>query len=112
MMPSSRRRSNALRTLRRFGVRVRKQKNLRVHAKLLIVDDKRALVGSMNIDRSAFDLRRELGIIIDDPAVVGRLEEVFASDWKLSHHYEPPDPLDHNPPPEDDFPHDQDLVHE
>jgi phosphatidylserine/phosphatidylglycerophosphate/cardiolipin synthase-like enzyme len=102
----------SLRTLRRFGVRVRKQKNLRVHAKLLIVDDERALVGSMNIDRSAFDLRRELGIIIDDPAVVGRLEEVFASDWKLSHHYEPPDPLDHNPPPEDDFPHDQDLVHE
>ena len=58
---------SSLRTLRRFGVKVRKQKNLRVHAKLLIVDGERALVGSMNIDRSAFDLRRELGIIIDDP---------------------------------------------
>ena len=29
----------SLRTLRRFGVKVHKQKNLRVHAKLLIVDD-------------------------------------------------------------------------
>ncbi len=102
----------SLRTLRRFGVKVRKQKNLRVHAKLLIVDDKRALVGSMNIDRSAFDLRRELGVIIDDPAVVGRLGEVFSSDWKVSHHYEPPDPLDSTPHAEDDFPHDEDLVHE
>ncbi|TGD87968.1 cardiolipin synthase [Mycolicibacterium sp. CH28] len=102
----------SLRTLGRFGVKVRKQKNLRVHAKLLIVDNSSALVGSMNIDRSAFDLRRELGITIDDPAVVGRLHEIFKSDWALSRHYEPPDPLEQNHPVEDDFPHDIDLVHE
>lgn len=103
---------SSLRTLRRFGVKVRRQKNLRVHAKLLIVDNKRALVGSMNIDRSAFDLRRELGITIDDPLVVDRLRGVFKTDWALSHHYEPPDPLDHDPHAEDDFAHDHDLVHE
>ncbi|WP_167099471.1 phosphatidylserine/phosphatidylglycerophosphate/cardiolipin synthase family protein [Mycobacterium sp. DL592] len=102
----------SLRTLRRFGVKVRKQKNLRVHAKLLIVDNQRALVGSMNIDRSAFDLRRELGVVTDDPVAVGRLEEIFSSDWKVSNHYEPPDPLDNAPPVEEDFPHDEDLVHE
>ena len=33
-----------------------KQKNLRVHAKLIIIDEREALVGSMNIDRSAFEL--------------------------------------------------------
>ena len=60
----------SLRTLRRFGVKVHKQKNLRVHAKLLIADNANALVGSMNIDRSAFDLRRELGITTTDPQVV------------------------------------------
>lgn len=102
----------SLRTLRRLGVKVRKQKNLRVHAKLLIVDDTSVLVGSMNIDRSAFDLRRELGITTDDPAVVARLGAVFQSDWDLSHHYDPPDPLEQNRPVEDDFPHDSDLVHE
>jgi phosphatidylserine/phosphatidylglycerophosphate/cardiolipin synthase-like enzyme len=102
----------SLRTLRRFGVKVRKQKNLRVHAKLLIVDNRHALVGSMNIDRSAFDLRRELGITIEDPAVVARLKQVFDSDWDTSHHYEPPDPLDRTPHIEDDFPHDEDLIHE
>ena len=89
-----------------------KQKNLRVHAKLLIVDDERALVGSMNIDRSAFDLRRELGITVTDPAVVARLKAVFDADWELSHHYEPPDPLDASTHHEDDFPHDPELVHE
>src|SRR4029079_7542399 len=36
----------SLRTLRRFGVKVHKQKSLRVHAKLIIVDNQRALVGS------------------------------------------------------------------
>lgn len=102
----------SLRTLRRFGAKVHKQKNLRVHAKLLIVDGERALVGSMNIDRSAFDLRRELGVEVDDPAVVARLNAVFEEDWAQSHAYAPPDPLDTVPHDEDDFPHDPELVHE
>jgi phosphatidylserine/phosphatidylglycerophosphate/cardiolipin synthase-like enzyme len=102
----------SLRTLRRFGVKVHKQKNLRVHAKLLLVDDERALIGSMNIDRSAFDLRRELGILVYDPPTVARLTQVFAADWALSHHYEPPDPLEPSHHHEDDFPHDRELMHE
>lgn len=103
---------SSLRTLQRVGVKVHKQKNLRVHAKLILIDDREALIGSMNIDRSAFDLRRELGVMTDDPAVVGRLRDVFDVDWEGSHHYEPPDPLDRVAPPEDDFPHDHDLRHE
>jgi cardiolipin synthase len=102
----------SLRTLRRFGVKVHKQKNLRVHAKLLIADGTHALVGSMNIDRSAFDMRRELGVTVKEPEIVARLKHVFDSDWDLSHHYEPPDPLlaiEHH---EDDFPHDEELMHE
>ncbi|MDX1870860.1 phospholipase D-like domain-containing protein [Mycolicibacterium sp. 120266] len=102
----------SLRTLRRFGVKVHKQKNLRVHAKLLIADDAQALVGSMNIDRSAFDLRRELGVIVDDPDAVARLRQVFGVDWEFSHQYEPPDPLRPEDHVEDDFPHDPDLMHE
>lgn len=103
---------SSLRTLRRFGAKVHKQKNLRVHAKLIVIDRSEALVGSMNIDRSAFDLRRELGLTTTDPSVVERLLEVFENDWESSHHYEPPDPLDVTGHHEDDFPHDHDLVHE
>ena len=103
---------SSLRTLRRFGVKVHKQKDLRVHAKLIIIDKREVLVGSMNIDRSAFDARRELGLMTDHPAIVERLIEVFHNDWDASHHYEPPDPLDATEHHEDDFPHDHDLVHE
>jgi cardiolipin synthase len=103
---------SSLRMLKRIGVKVHKQKNLRLHAKLLIADNSRALVGSMNIDRSAFDLRRELGTTIKDEGVVRRLARVFDSDWELSHSYDPPDPLDPSKHKETDFPHDHELRHE
>ena len=103
---------SSLRVLKRFGVKVHKQKNLRLHAKLLIADQTRALIGSMNIDRSAFDLRRELGTTVEDEAILKRLMEVFDSDWELSHSYDPPDPLDPEKHKETDFPHDHELRHE
>ncbi len=103
---------SSLRLMRRLGVKVHKQKNLRLHAKLLLADDSHAIVGSMNIDRSAFDLRRELGTRVSDPGVITRLLSVFNEDWETSHRYEAPDPLDPSLHHEDDFPHDKDLRHE
>jgi len=104
---------SSLRVLHYSGVKVHKQKNLRLHAKLLLADHKQALLGSMNIDRSAFDLRRELGTTIQELAVVARLEEIFEQDWSLSHHYNVPDPLDPlSHQHATDFPHDPDLTHE
>ena len=84
---------SSLRILGRFGVKVRRQKHPKLHAKLLLADGGRALIGSMNIDRSAFDLRRELGIIVDDGPIVKRLIEVFDRDWDDAHHWDAPDPL-------------------
>lgn len=102
----------SLRVMRRAGAKIHKQKKLRVHAKLLVADGKRALLGSMNLDRSAFDLRRELGVTIDDRGVVTKLIEIFHYDWEESHHYDAPDPLDPTQHHETDFPHDPDLNHE
>lgn len=103
---------SSLRTLNYFGIKVHKQKNLRAHAKLVMVDRQRALVGSMNIDRSAFDLRRELGVTVDDPVIVDRLIETFTRDWDSSRRYYAPDPLVPDEHVETDFPHDPDLVHD
>ncbi len=103
---------SSLRVLQRFGVKVHKQKNYRLHAKLILVDKAHALVGSMNIDRSAFDLRRELGATIADPSIVTRLIDVFESDWDSSARYNAPDPLEPSKHHEPDFPHDNDLRHE
>ena len=103
---------SSLRVMHRFGIKVHKQKNYRLHAKLLVADNAHALVGSMNIDRSAFDLRRELGTTVADPAIIARLAATFESDWESSHHYDAPDPLDPSLHHENDFPHDPELVHE
>lgn len=103
---------SSLRVLNRADVKVHKQSGLRLHAKLLIADGARALVGSMNIDRSAFDLRRELGCVVSDPAAVKRLAQQFEADWECSTRYAAPDPLLAPDHAEDEFPHDPDLVHE
>jgi cardiolipin synthase A/B len=66
----------------------------------------------MNIDRSAFDLRRELGCLVDDKEVVERLQTVFQQDWHDGSHYDPPDPLSVHLVEEDDHAHDPELVHE
>jgi phosphatidylserine/phosphatidylglycerophosphate/cardiolipin synthase-like enzyme len=104
---------SSLRILDRFGVKVHRQKQPKLHAKLLVADGVRAFVGSMNIDRSAFDLRRELGIIVEDEPLVERLADVFERDWDRSHRWDPPDPLaasEHHDP--DELPHDPDFIHE
>jgi phosphatidylserine/phosphatidylglycerophosphate/cardiolipin synthase-like enzyme len=103
---------SSLRILERFGIKVHRQKHLKLHAKLLLADGERALVGSMNIDRSAFDLRRELGIIVDDEHIVERLTGVFERDWDRSHRWEAPDPLDVAKHDDDELPHDPHFVHD
>ncbi|HJS84001.1 MAG TPA: phospholipase D-like domain-containing protein [Acetobacteraceae bacterium] len=104
---------SSLRILRRSDIRVHRQAGLTLHAKLILADGERAIVGSMNIDRSAFDLRRELGAVIASPAAVSRLRQVFHDDWEESHRYVPPDPLEAAPSPhEDEHQHDPELAHE
>jgi len=103
---------SSLRILRRGGVQVKRQKHLKLHAKMIIADQRRALVGSMNIDHRSFDARRELGIVLEDQPIVDRLLAVFERDWHEAEPYAPPDPLDvaahnHGELPDDpDFEHD------
>jgi cardiolipin synthase len=103
---------SSLRLLDRAGVKIRRQKHLKLHAKLLLVDDKRALVGSMNIDRSAFDLRRELGVITHEAHAIKALRKVYEHDWKEAKPYEAPDPLKPDSHHEGELPHDPHFAHE
>ncbi|WP_419758929.1 phospholipase D-like domain-containing protein [Acidisoma sp.] len=102
----------SLRMMKLNGIKIRKQKHLRLHAKLLLADHQTAMVGSMNIDRSAFDLRRELGCFVNDPAAIEALADTFLEDWHDASHYDPPDPLTVELITEDDQPHDSELIHE
>jgi phosphatidylserine/phosphatidylglycerophosphate/cardiolipin synthase-like enzyme len=104
---------SSFRVMERFGVKIRRQKkSLKLHAKLILVDGVFAQTGSMNIDRSAFDVRRELGIESDAPEVVERLKATFQADWDLAKKYHAPDPLDPSLHETGEAPADPHFVHE
>jgi phosphatidylserine/phosphatidylglycerophosphate/cardiolipin synthase-like enzyme len=65
-----------IRILNDVGVKVHKLKHLKLHAKMLLADEKRAIVGSINLSPGSFDSRRELAIEVDDKHVVKRLHRV------------------------------------
>jgi cardiolipin synthase len=74
-----------LRILSDVGVEVRKLKGLKLHAKMLLADGERAIIGSINLAPGSFDSRRELAIEVCDHPVVDRLNDVVHHDWKHSH---------------------------
>lgn len=74
-----------LRILDDVGVKVHKLKGLKLHAKLLLADGVRSIVGSINLAPGSFDSRRECAIEVRDQDVVGRLHDVTRGDWKNSH---------------------------
>ena len=102
---------SSLRVMELFGVKIRRQKALKLHAKLILVDGRAAMTGSMNIDRSAFDVRRELGIEVDAPEVIERLRDTFERDWDEAKKYSAPDPLDPAFHEEGELPPDPHFVH-
>jgi phosphatidylserine/phosphatidylglycerophosphate/cardiolipin synthase-like enzyme len=74
-----------LRIMNDVGIAVHKMKHLKLHAKVLLADKSRAVVGSINLTSSSLDERRELAIQLSDPDVVGRLVTVVHDDWQNSH---------------------------
>jgi len=66
------------------GIKVHKLHHLKLHAKLVMADAERAIVGSVNLAPGSFDERRELAIEVDDHKIVRRLRRVIERDWKHS----------------------------
>ena len=75
---------NGLRIMHDVGIKVHSLKGLHLHAKMLVADGHRAIVGSINIAPGSFDERRELGIEVCDLHIVKRLEQTFLKDWDNS----------------------------
>ena len=74
-----------IRILDDVGVKVHKLKHLKLHAKMLLADGERAIVGSINFSPGSFDSRRELAIEVDDHHVVKALHKIAEHDWEHSH---------------------------
>lgn len=67
------------------GVKIHKLKHLKLHAKMLLADHARAIVGSINLAPGSFDTRRELAIEVRDDDVIERLTKIASHDWEHSH---------------------------
>jgi phosphatidylserine/phosphatidylglycerophosphate/cardiolipin synthase-like enzyme len=73
-----------LRIMNDVGIAIHKMKQLKLHAKVLVADKARAIVGSINLTSTSFDDRRELAIQLNDPEVVERLVNIVRDDWRSS----------------------------
>jgi phosphatidylserine/phosphatidylglycerophosphate/cardiolipin synthase-like enzyme len=63
------------------GVEVRGLEGSRLHVRAIIRDGTRAFVGSQSLRKVELDARREIGVLINNPAVARQLMQVFESDW-------------------------------
>ena len=68
--------------LEQNGVDVKTMGSPYVHAKLVIIDDQKAYVGSVNFTTQSLDRNRELGIIIEQQNIIQTLTNDFANDWE------------------------------
>lgn len=63
------------------GLAAHKLSKLRLHTRTILRDRRQAFIGSQSLRKAELDSRRELGLIVQDPSVVGRLVATFESDW-------------------------------
>lgn len=68
--------------LKTHGVKVKTLKSPYIHAKLLIIDGKKAYVGSINFTTQSMDSNREVGILLSQRDIVGQLSQDFSTDWE------------------------------
>jgi phosphatidylserine/phosphatidylglycerophosphate/cardiolipin synthase-like enzyme len=64
------------------GIGLRKMAKLRLHSRAIVRDGNRAFVGSQSLRRNELDNRREVGVIISDSRIAGRIQKVFDEDWE------------------------------
>jgi phosphatidylserine/phosphatidylglycerophosphate/cardiolipin synthase-like enzyme len=60
-----------------------------VHAKLVIADGQRALLGSATFSQRQIMECRNVGLLVEDQKVVGQLQAVFETDWNSRYSFKP-----------------------
>lgn len=66
------------------GVHERKLVTHRLHVRAIVRDGKQAFVGSQSMRKDELENRREVGLIINNPAVAKKILQVFEADWIAS----------------------------
>lgn len=65
------------------GAQVKTLNNPYPHAKLILADGQRAYLGSINLTAQSLDQNRELGILVSQSDIIGRLLTTFNLDWNF-----------------------------
>jgi len=73
---------DAVAKLQKGGVFVRTKHTPYIHAKLMILDENQAYIGSINFSPGSLDQNREMGIVISQPDILSTLEKDFITDWE------------------------------
>ena len=63
------------------AIEERPLKGMRLHVRAIVRDGTRAFVGSQSLKKEELDSRREVGVLISNPAVTRKLMQVFEQDW-------------------------------
>ena len=53
--------------------------SMKSHGKIMLLDDRTLVVGSLALAALSLDFRREVAIVVDDPTAVADAAELFAS---------------------------------
>ncbi len=68
------------------GVNVQRSTHYYIHAKVFIIDNKTAIIGSINMSRASLDDNRELSVVTHHPATISALAKTFLHDWQSNTH--------------------------
>lgn len=66
------------------GIVTRKLGDLRLHVRAIVRDGASVFIGSQSLRKAELDARREIGVIINDPRLAGRVRATFEADWDES----------------------------
>ena len=65
-------------------IEARKLGNMRLHVRAIVRDGSKAFVGSQSLRKDELENRREVGLIVTNPAMARGMLKVFDSDWHES----------------------------
>ncbi len=63
--------------------KVKKLKKPYVHAKMILIDNKYLILGSMNLSENSLDNNREIWIILIDQYLINKFKNQFDKDWNI-----------------------------
>ncbi len=77
----SKKMKNKLTYLAKAGVIIHTSRHTIIHAKVLVLDHKQALLGSINFTKASLDDNRELSVITEDHNILHQVDKTFEQDW-------------------------------